>query len=103
MKSNTHPKWYSKAQVVCICGNMFTVGSTKQELRVEICNKCHPLFTGKLRFSTTKGKVDRFQEKREKAKVYKKTIIAKKAKIKKQQKARNTGPKTLKEMLLGLQ
>ena len=46
MKEGIHPK-YQKATVTCVCGNTFVTGSTKKELRVEICSKCHPFFTGK--------------------------------------------------------
>ncbi|KAA5805620.1 50S ribosomal protein L31, partial [Thermoanaerobacterium thermosaccharolyticum] len=46
MKEGIHPTYYHDAVVRCACGNTFVTGSTKKELRVEICSKCHPLFTG---------------------------------------------------------
>ncbi|MEC9141094.1 MAG: 50S ribosomal protein L31, partial [Chloroflexota bacterium] len=42
MKLEIHPEWHPEVQVTCVCGNSFTTGSTKSEIRVEICNRCHP-------------------------------------------------------------
>lgn len=61
MKENIHPK-YGEAVVRCACGETFTTGSTKKELRVEICSKCHPFFTGKQKLVDTGGRVDRFRK-----------------------------------------
>ena len=61
MKEGIHPK-YQKANVTCVCGNTFVTGSTKKELRVEICSKCHPIFTGKQKLVDTGGRVDRFKK-----------------------------------------
>lgn len=66
MKANLHPKYY-QATVTCACGNSFTTGSTSQDLRVDICSKCHPFFTGEQKFIDTLGKVDRFMAKRQAA------------------------------------
>ena len=60
MKSDIHPH-YGPATVTCSCGNTFTVGSTKSELHVELCNECHPFFTGKQKRVDTGGRVERFQ------------------------------------------
>lgn len=62
MKDGIHPK-YGKATVRCACGETFETGSTREELRVEICSKCHPFFTGKQKFVDTGGRVDRFKKK----------------------------------------
>ena len=62
MKEGIHPK-YAEAVVKCACGETFTTGSTKDELRVEICSKCHPFFTGKQKFIDTGGRVERFRKK----------------------------------------
>jgi len=62
MKANIHPE-YGEAVVRCACGETFTTGSTKKEIRVEICSKCHPFFTGKQKFVDTGGRVDRFKKK----------------------------------------
>ena len=61
MKATGHPTYYPDAKVVCACGNTFTTGSTKPEIHVEICAKCHPFFTGEMRFVDTLGRVERFQ------------------------------------------
>ena len=61
MKVEIHPEWYPEAQVTCICGTAFTTGSTKAEIRVEICNRCHPFFTGEQRIVDTEGRVERIR------------------------------------------
>lgn len=67
MKRETHPQYYAQAQVTCACGNTFTVGSTRPAIRVEICAKCHPFFTGQQKFVDTLGRVERFQRLQQKA------------------------------------
>lgn len=62
MKAKIHPE-YQEAVVRCACGETFTVGSTKKELRVDICSKCHPFFTGKQKFVDTGGRVEKFKKK----------------------------------------
>jgi large subunit ribosomal protein L31 len=62
VKTKIHPKYYDDAKVTCVCGNTFTVGSTKQELRVEVCSKCHPFYTGEQRIRDTMGRVERFRK-----------------------------------------
>ena len=61
MKQNTHPK-YEQTTITCACGNVIETGSTKQNIRVEICSKCHPFFTGKQKLVDTGGRVDRFNK-----------------------------------------
>jgi len=63
MKDKIHPKYFSDASVTCSCGNTFTTGSTRQTLRVELCNKCHPFFTGEQKIIDTAGRVERFNKK----------------------------------------
>jgi len=63
VKDKIHPKYYPAARVTCLCGNTFTVGSTKPELRVEVCSKCHPFYTGGQRIIDTEGRVERFKRK----------------------------------------
>jgi len=81
MKTEIHPKYYDKTKVRCVCGNQFTVGSTKPELEVEICYNCHPFYTGKEKLIDTAGKVEKFKARRQKAaaapKVTKKTRVKK--------------------------
>jgi large subunit ribosomal protein L31 len=62
MKTAIHPK-YETARVRCSCGNTFTTRSTKSDLHVELCNECHPFFTGKQKLMDTAGRVERFQRK----------------------------------------
>lgn len=59
MKAGIHPN-YQEATVVCSCGNTWTTRSTKPNLRVDLCNKCHPFYTGEQRIVDTAGRVDRF-------------------------------------------
>ena len=61
MKEGIHPK-YGKAIVRCVCGETFETGSTKSELKVDICSKCHPFFTGKQKLVDTGGRVDKFKK-----------------------------------------
>jgi large subunit ribosomal protein L31 len=62
MKEKIHPNYY-QTTVTCACGESFKTGSTKKDLRVEICSKCHPFFTGKQKFVDTGGRVERFKRK----------------------------------------
>jgi len=62
MKEKIHPKYFTDAQVTCSCGNKFTTGSTKKDLRVEVCSNCHPFFTGERRMMDTAGRVERFNK-----------------------------------------
>ena len=61
MKENIHPK-YEKTTITCACGNVIETGSTKKDIRGEICSKCHPFFTGKQKLVDTGGRVDRFKK-----------------------------------------
>ena len=62
MKEGIHSK-YVEATVTCGCGNSFKTRSTKAAIGVEICSKCHPFFTGKVKFVDTAGRVEKFQRK----------------------------------------
>jgi len=66
MKEKIHPQYYPEAKVVCSCGNIFTMGSTKKEIHVELCSKCHPFYTGAQRMVDTAGRVERFRRRYEK-------------------------------------
>ncbi|MCC8190664.1 MAG: 50S ribosomal protein L31 [Planctomycetes bacterium] len=61
MKQNIHPK-YEAVTVHCACGNEFQTRSTKPEIRVTLCNECHPFFTGKQKFVDTAGRIEKFQK-----------------------------------------
>ena len=77
MKKDIHPKYFEKARVRCACGNSFTVGSTKEEIEIEICSKCHPFYTGKEKIVDVMGRVERFRKR-----LAKKTEMTKKKKKK---------------------
>ncbi|MDR2761551.1 MAG: 50S ribosomal protein L31 [Planctomycetaceae bacterium] len=62
MQKNIHPK-YVEAQVTCGCGNKFKTRATKPELKVDICNVCHPFYTGKLKYVDTAGRIEKFKSK----------------------------------------
>ena len=61
MKPNIHPEYFAEALVTCSCGHTYTTGSTKESLHVEICNQCHPFFTGEQRIVDTEGRVERLK------------------------------------------
>lgn len=61
MKKDIHPKYYEDAVVTCACGNSWITGSTRQEIKTEVCSSCHPFFTGQQqRIIDIEGQVDRF-------------------------------------------
>lgn len=96
MKANIHPKYYESAQVICACGNRFTTGSTLEIIKVELCNKCHPFYTGEQKFVDSASRIQKFQQKQNIAKQY----LTKKVKKQEDQKAKDIAPKTLREMLM---
>ncbi len=61
MKTEIHPDYYPDAVVTCSCGNSFTIGATKPQIKVEICSSCHPFFTGEQRIVDTEGRVERLK------------------------------------------
>jgi len=65
VKEGIHPKYYPEAQVICACGNTWTVGATVPEIRTDVCSNCHPFFTGEQRIVDTGGQVERFMRKLE--------------------------------------
>ena len=66
MKEGIHPKYYHNAKVTCACGNSWVTGSTKEEIRTDLCSACHPFFTGEMRIVDTAGQVERFVKRLEK-------------------------------------
>ncbi len=62
MKEGIHPQYY-QTTIKCACGEVIATGSTKQDIKVEICSKCHPFFTGKQKLVDTSGRVDKFNKK----------------------------------------
>ena len=65
MKTDIHPD-YNDTSIRCACGNVLEAGSTKKDIRVEICSQCHPFFTGKQKLIDTAGRIERFRKKYEK-------------------------------------
>ena len=60
MKADIHPHFYN-SKVTCSCGNVFNTGATKPTLRVEVCSKCHPFYTGEQRVVDTQGRIERMK------------------------------------------
>jgi len=93
MKKDIHPKFQTDCKVTCACGNSFVTGSTLKEIRVELCNQCHPFYTGKQKFVDSARRVEKFKEKinkqaqvaagRKGKKAKKANIVAKKDKVEK--------------------
>lgn len=63
MQENIHPE-YKETEIRCACGNVLKTKSTKSQLTVDVCSKCHPFFTGQQRFVDSGGRVDRFEKRR---------------------------------------
>ena len=61
MKAQIHPNWFEDAKVTCACGNIFTVGASMPEIKVEVCSNCHPFYTGQMKYVDTAGRVDSFK------------------------------------------
>lgn len=100
MKKDIHPQYYSEANITCACGNIFTVGSTKKEIAVEICSACHPFYTGKQKLVDTAKRVDKFNKKikAKSDKVVSKTVKKEKQKaLKATKKAEKEGVKIIKK------
>lgn len=92
MKASIHPNYNSSAKIRCACGNSAVLGSTQDEILVELCSACHPFFTGKQKLLDTAGRVDRFK------KTVEKKVAASAARIgKKVKKERETARKVTKE------
>ena len=61
MKKDIHPTYFPKASIVCACGAVYTLGSTKEKMEVEICSNCHPYYTGNEKVLDAAGRVERFK------------------------------------------
>lgn len=97
MKANIHPPFNEDVLVTCrSCGTTFTTGSILKSITMEVCNNCHPFYTGEQRFLDTKGRVEKFTKRMEDSKQY--TEQLKKKKEKKYQKEEKKA-KSLKELL----
>ena len=98
MKAQGHPTYYDNAQVICACGNIMTIGSTKQTIHVELCSNCHPFYTGEQKFVDSASRIQKFQKKQDVAKQYINKVKAKHE----EKKAKETGPRSLAEMLASI-
>ena len=67
MKQGIHPTYYPNSQIICACGNTWTTGSTRKQIRTDVCSACHPFFTGEQRIVDTAGQVDRFMRRLQQA------------------------------------
>lgn len=67
MKKDIHPQFYPTAKISCACGQKFTIGSTKKEIKLEICSHCHPFYTGTQQLIDTAGRVEKFKARQSKA------------------------------------
>ncbi|MBV7330376.1 50S ribosomal protein L31 [Chloroflexi bacterium TSY] len=65
MKADIHPTYYPAARVICSCGTTWLTGSTVEEIRTDVCNTCHPFYTGEQRIVDTAGQVERFMKRLE--------------------------------------
>lgn len=100
MKAGIHPQWNNATKVTCACGNTFITGSILPDIKVEICAKCHPFYTGTQKFVDTLGRVEQFQKKSEESKkkseVKKQVQIARAAKVQ----SDKTDKPSLKDLLM---
>lgn len=80
MKKDIHPQYFPKATIKCVCGQEFEIGSTQEEVRVEICSSCHPFYTGKKNSIDAAGQIEKFNKKLAKQKTLGKAVVAKKVK-----------------------
>ena len=62
MKEGIHPD-YKQTQIKCACGNVIETGSTKEDIRIEICSACHPFYTGQQKAVSARGRIDKFNKK----------------------------------------
>ena len=98
MRAAIHPE-YKTIKVTCSCGHVFETRSTLcHDLTIEVCANCHPFYTGEQRFVDTASRIDKFQKKLERAKVFQATATEKKEEKRRQ----DSGPKSLREMLMSL-
>ncbi|MBQ6154412.1 50S ribosomal protein L31 [bacterium] len=102
MKAKIHPQW-QECKVTCACGNTFVTGGTTATMQVDICNKCHPFFTGEQKFVDKEGRLDRFRKKMEASKKRReaeaKRLAEKRKREQEEKKASSTQPQTFKQIL----
>src|SRR5580658_4379831 len=99
MKQAIHPTYYDQAEVICVCGNRFTTGSTQKTIHVELCSKCHPFYTGEQRFVDAGSLIQKFQQKQQVASQFQ---AKKQKKVEEKKREQRQGPLSLREMLTGI-
>ncbi len=87
MKADIHPQYFPKAIMKCACGHTWTGGATVPEIDVEICSNCHPFYTGKSKLIDTRGRIEKFTKRTQKAEEILKAKTPKKPRVKKNIKA----------------
>lgn len=92
MKTDIHPTYFPEAKIVCACGKVYNVGSTREEIHVELCANCHPFFTGKQKLVDSARRVEKFH-----GKIAKKATVATGKKVKKAKRAAKKAEKETKE------
>ncbi len=80
-KPGIHPTYYPTATVTCSCGATYTIGATRESLKVDVCRECHPFYSGNQKLIDTAGRVDRFREKMAAAKAHKAAATPKKKQV----------------------
>src|SRR3989344_7952054 len=93
MKQGIHPQYFD-AKISCACGNTFVAGATVPEIKIDVCSKCHPFFTGEMKFVDSLGRVEKFQKKQEKAKEIKAQTVKKM-----EERKERVRPSSLREMI----
>ena len=67
MKKDIHPEYHTESKISCACGKTYSIGSSKAEIKVEICGNCHPFYTGEEKLIDTAGRVEKFKKRQTKA------------------------------------
>lgn len=78
MKKDIHPVYYKNSKIVCSCGKQWFVGSTRPEMRVELCSNCHPFYIGKKKFVDTARRLERFKARAIKTRALKDRLVKQK-------------------------
>lgn len=95
MKAGIHPSFFQTTVTCASCGTKFTLGSTQENIHIELCSHCHPFYTGEARFVDTASKIDKFNKQRDLAAQIRAKMVAKKE----EKQRKENAPKTLAEML----
>lgn len=100
MKKDIHPQVHTNTKVTCACGNSFETMSTLEEITVDLCNMCHPFYTGQQKYVDTEGRIEKFEKKR---KIASEAPIREKKSKKAKSEDKPETPQTLKDILSQVQ